>query len=101
MKQCTMKNCITPINKQEFNKNKVKKDGLNTICRDCSKARSRKYYNENTEEHKKNVGKRTKVNRLLLRSRLLTYLKTHPCVDCGLDNPIVLEFDHVKGKKRS
>ncbi len=41
-----------------FNKNKSRKDGLNSICRECSKARSRKHYTENTDKHKKIFYKR-------------------------------------------
>ena len=28
-----------------------------------------------------------------------SYLEKHPCVDCGNNNIIVLEFDHVRGEK--
>lgn len=41
----------------------------------------RKRYKRNSREKKQAV--------------VLEYLSTHPCVDCGIQNPIVLDFDHI------
>ena len=67
-----------------FCKNRGTKDGYNTWCNKC---RSR---------YRKTRGKEKIQSRQIW---LLRYLKAHPCVDCGERDLIVLEFDHVRGKK--
>jgi hypothetical protein len=39
--------------------------------------------------------------KLAHRLFILEYLETHPCVDCGQTDPFVLEFDHVRGTKKT
>lgn len=45
-----------------------------------------------------NSRERHKLKRAAIRQHILQHLSENPCVDCGEDDPIVLEFDHVRGK---
>lgn len=63
-----------------------KKDGLQYTCKSCACLYTK--------------GRRIRL-RKAAREFIGRYLDSHPCVDCGETNIIVLDFDHVRGKKKS
>lgn len=74
---------------------KNKKTGLrNKQCKNCSSLYRKKYYSENKESAILYALKSNVDIRLRNRQYVWDYLKKHPCIDCGNDNPIVLDFDH-------
>ena len=85
----------------EFHKKSKSQDGLQRHCRDCSHKKFAKYYKKNKAHHLSVVKENKRERRKTLRSQLMDYLSSHPCVDCGEKDPIVLEFDHINGVKRS
>jgi 5-methylcytosine-specific restriction endonuclease McrA len=99
-----MKTCGTCETKKPlsaFNKNRHKKDGLQTECRECSKERSREYYEKNREKQIKQIYE-AKLRRIEENRRFVfDYLSTHACVDCGESDPRVLEFDHQRDKQHN
>lgn len=55
---------------------------------------ARRHYEKNRDAIIARAKENNKRQRLELRSWLKEYLLSHPCVDCGEADPIVLEFDH-------
>lgn len=84
----------------EFHFRNKAKGKRNSCCRQCVTKYSKEYYHQNIErEHPR----RMRYNRKRyaeLRKKYFEYLCTHPCIDCGESDPMVLEFDHVRGVKK-
>ena len=68
------------------------------LCRPCRSAYGKEHYAANKQRYIDQA--RVQKRRLALdRTRyLLKFFVTHPCVDCGERNPVVLEFDHLRDK---
>jgi hypothetical protein len=81
----------------EFNRKASRPDGLQEICRECSRESSRRYYARNRERHVRVIVQRTAKRRIEAKAFLVSYLRQHPCVDCGTSDLRVLDFDHRPG----
>ena len=83
----------------EFHRHKTRSDGLQVHCKQCRKAHSKRWYQQNRDR----IVQRNSESKALLRDErqefLTEYFLSHPCVDCGEADPVVLDFDHRRGKK--
>ena len=79
----------------QFARNLSRKDSVQTYCRKCKAKHDHLYYSTNKEAHYQRIKKLLSQN----RQKLWEYLESHPCVDCGENNPVVLEFDHITNDK--
>lgn len=84
-----------------FNKNKSRKDGLSNVCRECSRQKSRSYYNSNRKAHKEKTYKRSLFQRQKNREFIYEFLQKNPCANCGEADPVVLEFNHLRNKSNN
>lgn len=79
-----------------------RRDGpeLQTWCRDCFAGSNARYYAANREREIARIRRNAECGRQAARALVTVYLAMHPCVDCGETDRIVLEFDHVRPKRR-
>lgn len=78
-----------------FAKNSRKKDGLQTHCKSCQTTYGQKRY----QNDKQSFRDRNDAARIRNQIVVYQYLLHHPCVDCGITDPVVLTFDHLRDKK--
>jgi len=98
MKICTCCGKLKPDSEFHWrNKALGKKRGY---CRECQSDKPRMWYEENSEQVGQNVRELRQDSKRAAREYVQDYLSTHPFVDCGESNPVVLEFDHVRGRKK-
>jgi len=64
-------------------------------------AYGREHYKKNKDKYKERTRKRNKEQRQRNKEYVNFIKSLSCCVDCGEENPVLLEFDHVRGKKRS
>lgn len=69
---------------------------ISSYCKPCMSLYCRHHYIANATAH--NARRRDARHRYRIRNRAyaVEHLRTHPCVDCGESNPILLEFDHIE-----
>jgi hypothetical protein len=70
-----------------------------SVCLECQRSYWRAYYHRDRLGRGERRRRSNATYRERNRIRVLDYLKTHPCVDCGEKDAVVLEFDHVRGFK--
>lgn len=68
-------------------------------CKQCYRSYMSRHYRSNIKNYKA----RKKINRKRYRreNRIFVwqYRLSHPCIDCGDTDPVLLDFDHLSGKK--
>jgi hypothetical protein len=70
-------------------------NGRQYWCRGCY----RDYFRARGDLHRQQSAAAKRKRQALARGFVKDHLATHPCVDCGESDPVVLEFDHVGPKK--
>lgn len=86
--------------REEFGINRLKKDGMQTSCKKCRQRYQRDWYQKHKRLHKARAWKSNELVRVRNRKLRDSYLRSHPCIDCGEKDIEVLTFDHVRGVKR-
>jgi hypothetical protein len=78
----------------EFNKKATAKDGKQSYCRECNRARARRYYQENHDRHIRVVMAYRRRRKKELSARITAIKEANGCALCPENDPVCLEFHH-------
>jgi len=85
-----------------FGKNKGRRDGLQSSCKNCKSEINKKYYKENKAKCIERIGLGKRKRALHNYTRLVTKYFSKPCVDCNeIYHPSSMVFDHISSKSKN
>jgi hypothetical protein len=83
---------------EDFNWRRRSMAQRDSMCRPCRALYKQEHYRSNRQRYIDNARART-ARVVEERTRFVVgYLRSHPCVDCGETDVLVLEFDHLREK---
>ena len=90
--------CKTFKPSEDFAWRRIAKGQRDTYCRPCRAAYKQEHYAKNKQKYIDAANRRNRLLRIERTEWLVEYFQSHPCVDCGEKDPVVLEFDHLRDK---
>jgi hypothetical protein len=90
--RCTK--CLQDKPEEDFHRCSARSSGRASWCKTCKHEIDNGSYSSSSRRREA-VKTAAKATRLTGTRFVYEYLMTHPCVDCGETDPIVLQFDHV------
>src|ERR1044071_694184 len=92
-------NCAEELPLDQFNWKSKLLQARHSRCKSCLQQQKRQTYQARRSYYiAYNVRLKTERRHRYIQ-RIREYLWTHPCVDCGETDPVVLDFDHVGDDK--
>ncbi len=86
--KCTIKKDLL-----EFPRDSRRKTGYGPTCKKCSYQTQKTWRYTSAGKHKRSIDKQNRI--LINQEYIIDYLRTHPCIDCGNADILVLDFDHI------
>ncbi|OLE38763.1 MAG: hypothetical protein AUG48_00870 [Actinobacteria bacterium 13_1_20CM_3_68_9] len=71
---------------------------MDNLCRPCRAAYHKEHYEANKQRYIDQAAASKRKLRVERTIFLIEFFKEHPCADCGEQDPVVLEFDHLRDK---
>ena len=93
MKTCRACNKEKP--EEAYNWRNKAKGKRNPTCRECMRNYLKNHYYNNVTYYVEKAERQEQKYRRETYQKIFAYLTEHPCVDCGENDPLVLEFDHM------
>jgi hypothetical protein len=85
--------CKSELPLQKFTQSKRGRTA--SYCKVCQSLYCRHHYVKNAVAHNARRGQARRRYRLRNRASVTEFMRTHPCIDCGESDPVVLELDHI------